>query len=304
MDVDLKNESFTAYGLCIAADFDLQLPVSNNAPDVYWHTSNEWLNQKLWQTNIYRKGVRAKFGGTSQDATLFWEGVGRFRAVEGQYLHYERHTHDLDVFRLFALSEALGLLLFQRGLFLLHGSAVVVNGQATVFVGAPGAGKSSTVAAFAKHNYPILSDDLTAIWFDAQRQPFVLSGFSQLKIWENTVEKLGFDKSLLLPAFEGHNKFLYQQPPEMLPAQPVPLRQILVLQRPYSKFNTPVKTLETPMALLRHFPLPKQLLQGLDLQRHFQDSIRLGQLVDILNLPRPRNFGLLEEWVNTFANHS
>lgn len=287
---------FRAYTLTIDSDIDLHLPPGNGKADIVFQKA-PLSREKLWQTQIYRKGVRAKFGGTGKEALLDWEGIARFKVLAGSRLLYQNLTDDAGVFRLFILSEALGMLLFQRNLFLLHGSAVKLGTKATVFVGRPGAGKSTTVSAMAQQGHSILSDDLTAVWFDDKEQPYILPGFPELKIWESAVDHLGFDKSLLQPAFEGHNKFLYQQSEANFPAEPVPLEQIIILQRPYSQRTGTVKLTEAPVELFRHFPLPVRLLQGMYLQRHFEDSIRIRRAVPILQVPRPKNFSALKQWI-------
>lgn len=287
---------FCAYTLTIDSDIDLQLPPGKGKADIIFEKA-ALSSGKLWQTLIYRKGVRAKFGGTGEEAFLDWEGIARFRALAGNRLLYQDMTDEAGVFRLFVLSEALGMVLFQRNLFLLHGSAVKTGTKATIFIGRPGAGKSTTVSAFAQQKHTVLSDDLTVIWFDGHGQPYVLPGFPELKIWENAVDNLGFDKSLLQPAFEGHNKFLYQQSVVNFPVEPVPLEQIIILQRPYSQQTGALKLTEAPVELFRHFPLPARLLEGKYLQRHFEDSIRIRRAVPILKVPRPKNFSLLKQWV-------
>ncbi len=287
---------FRAYTLTIDSDIDLQLPKGEGKADIIIEKAR-FSAEKQFQTQIYRKGVRAKFGGRGNATMLDWEGIARFKALLGNRLEYEKMTNDDGVFRLFALSEALGMVLFQRNLFLLHGSAVKIGEQATIFIGRPGAGKSTTVSAFAQRDYTILSDDLTAVWFDEKGKPYVLPAFPELKIWENTVNNLGFDKTQLQPAFEGHNKFLYQQPIANFPREPVPLHQIIILQRPHSKQVGVVKLTQTPVELFPHFPLPSRLLEGGGLQRHFEDCIRLRRAVSIVKVPRPKNFTLLKRWV-------
>ena len=76
----------------------------------------------------------------------------------------------------------LGMVLRLRGLVALHASAVVVDGSAVALVGATGAGKSTTAAAFVKAGRPLLCDDVVAL------QPIgngfdVLPGCPRLKLW-------------------------------------------------------------------------------------------------------------------------
>ncbi len=63
----------------------------------------------------------------------------------------------------YLLGPVLGLLLRLRGITCLHASAVAFDDWCAVFVGAEGAGKSTTAAAFAAHGQPVLSDDVVAL---------------------------------------------------------------------------------------------------------------------------------------------
>ena len=63
----------------------------------------------------------------------------------------------------YLLGPVLGFVLRRRNVVCLHASAVVIDGQAVALVGPPGAGKSTTAAAFAKQGYAVLSDDVVAL---------------------------------------------------------------------------------------------------------------------------------------------
>ncbi len=63
----------------------------------------------------------------------------------------------------YLLGPVLGLLLRLRGITCLHASAVAFDDWCAVFVGAEGAGKSTTAAAFAAQGEPVLSDDVVAL---------------------------------------------------------------------------------------------------------------------------------------------
>lgn len=253
---------------------------------------------ELEQTAIYRRGVMARSGATPDGSIyMYWEGITGFRAIEGQTLYVDSYTEDLDLLSLFTISEALGCLLFQRGLFLLHASSVQVGQEAFCFMGEPGAGKSTTASAFVKHGSRLLSDDLTAIAFDKHNCPYVLPAYPQLKIWENTVVGLDFDPTQLSPVSEGINKFAMI--PELdFPERPVPLAQIFFLHKARNRpALQAVQLTESPVELVRHFPLATHLLYGHALQRHFKQSIWCATSASIWRMRRPKDFIALEKWV-------
>jgi hypothetical protein len=82
----------------------------------------------------------------------------------------------------------------QRRTLPLHGSAVVVNGQAYAFVGESGAGKSTLAAAFLSRGYRLLSDDVIAVSRGADGcSPVVLPAYPQQKLWQESIDRLGMN---------------------------------------------------------------------------------------------------------------
>jgi hypothetical protein len=70
------------------------------------------------------------------------------------------------------------ILLLKKDAVLLHSSAVIVDGEAFIFFGHSGAGKSTSALLFHEIGYPVLSDDLNILfkrsekWF-VQASPFI-----------------------------------------------------------------------------------------------------------------------------------
>ncbi|SOD81975.1 phosphoenolpyruvate carboxykinase (ATP) [Spirosoma fluviale] len=252
-------------------------------------------------TRVHRRGVQARIGITATSLLLNWPGIAKFKVSGGNEIIYQNLGTDEGTLRLFLLSEAIGLLLYQRGLFLLHGSAVKLGSAASVFVGVPGAGKSTTAAAFGKAGHTVLTDDLVAIQL-INKKPFVIPAFAQYKIWRNTVDGLNVDESTLEPSFEGATKFLVTQPLADFPRSPVPLHQITLLYPPNARrTNEPIKPLRAPVELLKHFPLPVQLLTGDFLQTHFRDSLAIAQHAGIYQQKRPNGFDALDLFVQSYS---
>ena len=61
------------------------------------------------------------------------------------------------------LGQALSFALIERGFEPLHGTAVVVDGVAAVFLGGSGCGKSSLAASFLATGHRVLTDDLLIV---------------------------------------------------------------------------------------------------------------------------------------------
>ncbi|WP_439556654.1 serine kinase [Dyadobacter sp.] len=258
----------------------------------------------LSKTQVYRRGVRALFGKNEGDLVLHWPGIATFKAISGNELIVNPIVHDPNLVSLFTVSEAIGLILFQRGLFLLHASAVLVGEEAWCFMGTPGAGKSTTAAAFIKAGCRLLSDDLTAIEIAENGALFVLPAYPQLKIWDKTVAGLQYDRGNLEPVSEGVNKFSFQ-PKANFPEKPVALTKIIFLHKARNRAALQqVSVSETPGEMIRNFPLPTQLLSGEALKMHFLQSMKCAAQVDVIKKRRPEGFHLLEKWVLESVTHS
>lgn len=82
-----------------------------------------------------------------------------------------------------------GLLLYLRGTTCLHASAVEVDDQALLFVGAAEAGKSTTAACFARMGFRVLTDDIAAIR-EQDGGLVVMPGVPRVQLWPPSVEAL------------------------------------------------------------------------------------------------------------------
>ena len=99
----------------------------------------------------------------------------------------------------YLLGPVLGLLLRFRGVTCLHASAVAIGGSVIAFVGAEGAGKSTTAAAFARAGFAAVSDDVVAL-VEREGDFFVSPSYPHLCLWPESVEML-YGTADALPPF-------------------------------------------------------------------------------------------------------
>lgn len=294
-----QMHSYKAFGLSISSEIELpELSIREPSEDIDLVIRiGQIALPKLKKTSIYRRGIRANFGEDEAGLHLNWEGVANFNAIQGHQLLIEPLTEDGNLLSLFTVSEALGLILFQRGYFLLHASSVQVGSEAWCFMGNPGAGKSTTAAAFVKAGCRLLSDDLTAIGFDKNGEAHIIPAYPQLKIWDNTVKGLNFDRSELQPVSEGVNKFSFNSKADFL-HQPVPLKEVFFLHKaPNRGALQSLPATKVPTETIRNFPLPTQLLVGTTLRNHFIQSFQCAKSAKMWSKRRPNGFTALESWV-------
>jgi hypothetical protein len=118
------------------------------------------------------------------DGTQFWLD----RSRENIWATWPEQVQ-LENISSYLLGPVLGLLLRLRGVICLHASAVAIGDGCVAFVGAAGAGKSTTAAAFTKLGYAILSDDIVAL--EEQNGAFyVVAAHPQLCLWPESVKML------------------------------------------------------------------------------------------------------------------
>lgn len=260
--------------------------------------TESWINTNPRRlTKVHRQGIQARFGFTEDGAILVWDSIVKFK-ISKSTIQYENLGCDEKTLKLFTLSEAIGIALFLKGNFVLHGSCILINDEAQIFIGEPGAGKSTTATAFWKAGKIILSDDLSVIKF-INNKPYVLPAFPQLKVWKDALNGLGIDTEDLEKSTKGGTKYLIQPSLEKFPREPIPLESITVLLKKNSrKKEGNLSILQTPTELLKHFPLPTQLLNGKFIKNHFLTSIELAKTVEIKQLKRPKDFLALEEFIN------
>jgi hypothetical protein len=201
---------YSAFALTIASDIPLpELPVAHLADDVAADVEirTDALHEPRPQSDSW--SVIA----TAGEARGWAPGAGGFRVRGGTEIVIDPMPGADDrSIRLAIVGPLFGVILSQRGRFVLHASAVSMNGRAVAFTGPSGRGKSTLVAALARAGYPLIADDMTVIDLDGQR-PVVKPGFPRVKLWPDSAEALEHDvdglplihpertkRSLIMPA--------------------------------------------------------------------------------------------------------
>jgi energy-coupling factor transporter ATP-binding protein EcfA2 len=120
-------------------------------------------------------------------------GAGRFRVRGGNEIVIDPAPGaDERALRLAVVGPLLGVILAQRGRFVLHASTVAIDGRAVAFAGPSGRGKSTLAAALTRLGHPLIADDMTVI-DSADTTPMVQPGFPRLKLWPDSAEALAED---------------------------------------------------------------------------------------------------------------
>lgn len=237
------------------------------------------------------------FHFAGKEAYLFWDNVGTFLVRNGNEIIADPLPEaDEQLVRLPLLGAVLSVLLHQRGELVLHASAVAVDGEAVVFMGAKGQGKSTTAAALYAQGHCLIADDTVAISLDDQGRLIVKPGFPQLKLWpEAAWSSLGDEPDNLPRIASGCDK-RFRRVLDRFSERPVPLRCIYALS---TGPNLEIKRAASQEALLRIIAnsyaarFGKQLLHSAGAVSHLNQCADLAYRIPVYCLNRPASLGLL-----------
>jgi hypothetical protein len=196
-------------------------------------------------------------------------------------------------FRFYLVGTVMSILLYQRGLLVLHASAVNINNHAVTFLGISGEGKSSTAATFLSRGYNLITDDVAAVNFETK--PYTITpGFPQIKLGRKTADILGYNFESLHFINPTNEKRGYR-PRQGFDFQPLPIGRIYVLNTASEFSIEPIRPSEAVTEIYRHSRPTTLYHFGGD--SHFFQCVNLAKEYTIYRLNRPRNLELLPKLV-------
>ncbi|NJL52237.1 MAG: hypothetical protein HC930_08480 [Hydrococcus sp. SU_1_0] len=191
--------------------------------------------------------------------------------------------------RFYLVGTVMSILLYQRGLLVLHASAVNINNHAVAFLGISGEGKSSTAAAFLTHGYNLITDDVAPVSFE-QKPLTIIPSFPQIKLGQKTADILGYNFESLYFINPSNEKRGYR-PRQGFDFAPLPIKRIYVLNTASEFSIEPIRPSEAVTEMYRHSrPTTLYHFGG---ESHFFQCVNLAKEYTIYRLNRPRNLELL-----------
>jgi hypothetical protein len=217
----MSLKEYWAYGLRIHAELECPelpfFPIETEAPDV----TIQMLPARVDALEPLENGYYEVHPGIFRLAV---PQVAQYRVEDGQRIFITPLPDvSAEKIRLFLLGSALGALLYQRGLFPLHGSAVETPWGAMIFVGAQGVGKSTVAAQFHRSGYRLLSDDVCAVAATSEGLQ-VLPALAQFRLCTDAYERLGTPRGARFDV----DKFVVPMGEGYCP-QPAPLQAVHIL---------------------------------------------------------------------------
>lgn len=190
--------------------------------------------------------------------------------------------------RLYILGTCMGVLLMQRRILPLHGSAIAIDGKAYAFVGDSGAGKSTLASAFLSTGYQLISDDVIAVTFSQEQIPMVMPAYPQQKLWQESLTEFGMETSGFQSIFQRETKYLVPVPTKFI-AEPLPLAGVFELSKTASE-EIEIQSIQGLVRLHTLFcqTFRHSLLERLGLlEWHFSTIARISDHIDLYQLRRP-----------------
>lgn len=298
-----EKHYYFGYGLKIESDIEIPELMAVNidktrtsSMQVDVHILSGFVPDELEHAAVKEGYYQAK----SNQILLQIEDVASFLISNGKEIIIERHSNiSDDKVRLYLLGSCFGALLHQRGLLVLHASAIITNQGAVLFVGPSGNGKSTTVAALAKRGYRIIADDVCTLSFDEEHNPVVFPSYPQIKLWEDMLDKLKQTKTPLRRISPELDKYAFQVKDRFF-AMPSTLRAVYDLQvRENSILELELLEGSEKFRILLYNTYRAFFLDGLEMRpEHFKLATTIANEISVYRLTRPQIPFLLDEMVD------
>ncbi len=267
---------YHAYGLTIASALELPefTPNSGKNVDVTIHLHAPQQPALEWE------GRNWFFAVNRQEALLFFRGVGTFELHQGEQIKVTPEpAGDFRLLQLYLIGTVFAVLLYQRSLFILHGSAIVdAQGHALIFVGESGAGKSTLAATWAVSGRKLLSDDVAPI--DPCTQT-IFPGYPRIKISRDMAAALHIPQTNLSTIHPDEEKRYFC--PRSHQETPVRIAAIFVLQSGTTWHADQLTPAAAMMEMVRH-SIPGRLLHRPGDELHFRQCSAVARHIPIFSL--------------------
>lgn len=229
---------------------------------------------------------------------LGWRDVGNFLVRGGSEIIIDPSPlADESLLRVFVLGTTLAMLLHQRGeTVVLHASVVATQDGAIAFLGAKGAGKSTTAGALVSRGNKLLSDDILSVDLRGV-EPLALPGFPNMKLWPDSLDALGFE-SEALPRLRPELEKRSQRLDESFADAPIPLRGIFILGLGSAPAIDRLASWNAMTALMPHWYAARfgeGVLRALGLSSQFLQCAELARRIPVCRLSRPNDLAALPE---------
>ena len=297
---------YSAYGMNIKSDIQLNdLIPAQSAEDV--HIKLQELNDTYTEAELEDAVVFDREDcvvRVSKKAICYdWKDFGKVLVRNGNEVLIDPQAGvEREEFSPFITGAILAILLNQRGILVLHASAVAIHGEAVAFLGDKGAGKSTLAAFLQKRGHDLITDDLVPIIFGDDKVQ-TAPGYPRIKLRADSIKSVGLDWDTLPNVSKFIDKRSYQCF-DGFSAKPVNLSRIYVLVEDSAIEISRLEPAEAFIEITRHTYLGRYLQATGQTAEHFQQCKAMISAVPIFSLKRPHDHKMLSEVASEIEKHS
>lgn len=305
MQNNSENFYYTVYGLNINSHIQIpDLVEDKNAPNVsisYGKLTELFLRKNLKNCNTYQNPGRIV--KVSERCLLYdWRKVGKIFISNGSEVIVDP-LPGVDAVDLqpFLTGPILTILLQQRGLLVLHGCSVVINGKAIALLGAKGFGKSTLAAYLQSKGHKLLSDDIVPLNF-INNEIITSAGYPRVKLFADSVIALGANPNNFPFIHRFVEKYSFHSA-NGFSSESMKLDSIYILSE---SENVSISKLNRISAFIEitKFTHANRYFEGMKSQeRHFVQNTKLTERIPVFKLNRPHNFNKIDEVRSLLETH-
>ncbi|MEY4517865.1 MAG: hypothetical protein RLZZ499_464 [Cyanobacteriota bacterium] len=286
--------SYYAYGLGIHSDFEIPEFINKETPgDVSIVLNCDRLVEDYLPPEVIKKAWALHVD--RQQGLVYVKDVGLFTLDHGSKIVFTPTSDASEaMIRFYLVGTVMAIILYQRQFLVLHGSVIEIDGQAVIFLGNSGDGKSSVAAALHARGYKLINDDVAPVSLE-QEQAILQPGFPQIKMGRETAKVLNYDFESLPLVHPAEEKRNYRTQYNCVP-KPMTIRRIYVLGYSWEFAVKPIPHAMAVKELSRHSRPTTLYHQGDAL--HFFQCANLVKQQTIYHLVRPKNLELLPQIVD------
>jgi hypothetical protein len=294
---------YKAYGFSIISEINLpELPKINEIVD---STDLEIIFEDLSKLWSELSDENHAFGIRKNIVMFEVPNVAIFSINNGNKISLSPlEEYDENLVRLYILGICMGVILMQRGILPLHGSAIAINGKAYAFVGNSGAGKSTLASCFLNQGYKFLSDDVIAISFSEENIPFVTPSYPNRKLWKESLNLLEMNTKEYQPIYGRETKYSVPVTSSYY-SDPLPLGGVFEIVKKENKEIefTKIEMLEQLYTLYYH-TFQKEIIQDMGIMNwHFSKTNKIIEKnIGVYRIARPAGFNTATELVSLITS--
>lgn len=291
-----ERRYYRAYGLTVASDVALPelQPAEPATPDILIAIGMIDMPKPSPETaTIFRFEPDRQY--------LAWHAVGAFLISDFSRIDIEPAPGVDDALLAFPLlGPVMALLLHQRGLLVLHASAIAVAGRGAIFMGDKGAGKSTTASALIRAGHDLLTDDVVALDLANPATPMIVPGFPQIKLAADAAAAISLGQAEVRPQVHPAIEKMQHRLHGAFSGGTVPATRIYVLERGQKAGITPLPGIAALPAIIKFSYVTRfgrAALSGDFATLHFRQCSAIANHVGVFRLEVPTGLDRIGEAV-------